>query len=349
VNSLTALLDSKLCLGEAKPEIQENFTKLINMSLASSTWSKNNTGLKNLTLFEQYMECKCIWPLDIQTIRSFTVWCVSVKNVSSNTAKSYLYSLSLAHEFQGMKCVDYLNDKLLKFILNGADNITDLCKPKVNTRRAMTYSTLLIIGHKLAKSNFSLFDRQVIWCACTTAFFTSVRLGEILSFKTLSFDSASTLLWSNVKFMNNGEILLFVPSTKTSRNKGEFVDIFPLSKELGCPVLALEALLKLNLEKGKFDFESPVFTFENGKFLTTGKLNDILKLLLTDVFDPKHNTISCHSFRSALPTVLNEHPKIFSKEEIKSWGRWIGTSYLLYLRLHRQKRRELFKKIENFL
>jgi hypothetical protein len=319
------------------------------MSLASSTWSKNNTGLKNLTLFEQYMEYKCIWPLNIQTIRSFAVWCVSVRKVSSNTVKSYLYSLSLAHEFQGMKCVDYLNDKLLKLILTGADNVKDLCNPKDSTRRAMTYSTLLILGHKLAKSDYSSFDRQVIWSACTTAFFTSVRLGEILSCKVLSFDSASTLLWRNVKFMNNGEILLFVPSTKTSKYKGEFLDMFPLSKEIGCPVRALETLLKLNLEKSKFDYNSPVFTFENGKFLTTGKLNEILKQLLIDVFDPKHNSISCHSFRSALPTVLNEHPKIFSQEEIKSWGRWIGTSYLLYLRLHRQKRRELFKRIENFL
>jgi hypothetical protein len=352
VNEITVLLNSKLCLGAAgqiKPELQDNFVKLINMSLSASTWSKHNSGVKNLALFEQFINCKCIWPLDIQILRSFTVWCITVKKISSATTKAYLYSLSLAHKLQGMECVDYLKDKILNLILTGAENVKDIYNPKDYTRRAMNYSTLLLIGHKLALSEFNEYDKQVIWSACSIAFFTSVRLGEILSSKVFSFDPKTTLLWQNVKFMSKNEILMYVPSTKTKRCKGDFVDIFPLGKNNGCPVKALKKLLELSLIRKKFDNEQPVFKLDNGKLLTTNKLNQILKMLLFDIFEPGKNTISCHSFRCALPTILNEHPKIFSQEEIKSWGRWIGTSYLLYLRLHRQKRRELFKKIENFL
>jgi hypothetical protein len=35
----------------------------------------------------------------------------------------------------------------------------------------MTLSTLKIIGHKIAKSQYNVLDKQMLWCVCTTAFF----------------------------------------------------------------------------------------------------------------------------------------------------------------------------------
>jgi hypothetical protein len=331
------------------PELHCNFNKLINMSLASSTWSKHSTGLKCFGKYEDYVGRKCVWPVTIQDLRSFTVWCVSVRNLSSATAKSYLYSISLAHKLKDLHCPDYLSDKVLNLILTGAENKKDLCNPSVSKRRAMSYSTLLIIGHKIANSEWSDYNKQVLWSACTFAFFTSVRLGEILAKKVRSFDKDTTLLWNNVKFMNNNEILVYLPFTKTTKCKGDFIDVFPLGKENGCPVQALKKLMALTISAGKFSMQNPVFVMENGSNLTTSKLNAVLKNLLSDIFDPERNSISCHSFRCAIPSVLNEHPKIFTLEEIKSWGRWVGSSYLLYLRLHREKRRALFRRIENVL
>jgi hypothetical protein len=149
--------------------------------------------------------------------------------------------------------------------------------------------------------------------------------------------------------MNDNEILLYIPATKTSHNKGEFIDLFPFENNPVCPVSALKRLLNLALSKKLFDMNKPVFMFENGKCLTVQKLNCILKELLKDIFIPGENSISCHSFRQGIPSVLNSHPKIFSHSEIKCWGRWISSSYFVYLKLQRDSRKLLFKKITEVL
>ena len=44
----------------------------------------------------------------------------------------------------------------------------------------MTLELLKILGHEIAKTDWPENSKQVLWCACTTAFFGSFRLGEIL-------------------------------------------------------------------------------------------------------------------------------------------------------------------------
>jgi hypothetical protein len=349
-NELSALLDAKMCLGSAQSEnIRCDFNKLIKLSMASGTWAKYNSGWRS---FKNYVECTnstLSWPIPIHVIRSYVVWCISDQKISSATVKSYLSSIAMAHALKGLQYTSFMKDKVVELLLTGAENYSNLQKPKQTIRRAMSLSTLLIIGHKLAKSDWSVYNRQVIWAACTTAFFTSVRMGEILSDKVFSFDENATLLWKDVKEMSNNEILLFIPSTKTSKCKGEFLDIFPLNSKHLCPVSALKQLMKQALTKGCFDMNKPVFSFDNGKNLTTQKLNSILKTVLADIFEPGKNVISCHSFRAAIPTVLNSHPELFTHTEIKLWGRWVSDSYLDYLRLHRENRRNLFNRLVNVL
>jgi hypothetical protein len=325
------------------------FEKLIKLSLANATWSKYNSGWKAFKDFESQNNFVCGWPISIEKIRSFTIWCIAEKKIASTTVKSYLSALNIAHALKGHDCKSFCSDKIIQLLLAGAENVKNTAAPAVSSRRAMTLSALKLIGHYVAKSQYSMFDKQVIWCICTTSFFTSVRIGEILSTKTLSFDPNSTLVWKNVKFMKDNEVLLFVPSTKTSKNRGEFIDMFPFENSSVCPVSSIKKLLNLALSKNLFDMEKPVFMFENGKCLTTQKLNCILKDLLKDIFTPGENSISCHSFRQGIPSVLNSHPKIFSHSEIKCWGRWISSSYFVYLKLQRDSRKLLFNKITQVL
>jgi hypothetical protein len=319
------------------------------MSLSNSTWKKYCSGWNAWLDFERFMEKKFELPLLIEDFCTFAIWCSSHRGLADHTIKSYMYSVSLAHAFKNLPCVEYNSDKMLKLILRGIKNDKDLCNPVYNSRRTITLPTLLLIGHRLSVSQWSKMSIQVIWTACSIGFFTSVRMGEILSANVAKFDSCSTLLWKHVKFLDNNEILMYIPSTKTSKCKGEFIDIFPFPDKSCCPVRTIKKLMALQLQQNIFDLEKPVFTFSSGQFLTTNKLNAVLKGLLNDIYVPGENSISCHSFRSALPSLLNTHPEIFSNAEIQSWGRWQGMSYLVYLKFHRANRRETFAKLVNVL
>jgi hypothetical protein len=74
-------------------------------------------------------------------------------------------------------------------------------------------------------------------------------MGEILAAQTEKFDSYSTLTWENIVFLDKNEVLLYIPSTKTS-TRGDFLDLFPLNGHPCCPVAALKKLKELQVEGG---------------------------------------------------------------------------------------------------
>ena len=255
----------------------------------------------------------------------------------------------MAHSIQGVNCIDWSSDKLIKMILAGADNIRATNQTNTSTRRAMNIDTLLILGHRIAESTWTDTSKQVVWAACTTAFFTSVRMGEILAQTENMHDKHATLLWKNVRIMSNNEILLYLPCTKTKKLEGEFIDIFPVTELPCCPVAALKRLASNKCASGSYNLGSPVFQFESGKNLTTNKLNQILKDMLQDIYVPGENSISCHSFRAAIPTAINLYPDRTFVSDVKEWGSWKGESYLKYIRQPKEQRKLLFEKVKTVL
>ena len=83
----------------------------------------------------------------------------------------------------------------------------------------------------------------------------------------------------------------------------------------------------------------PVFGFKNGKLLTKTVLNNLLGSLLKDFTDENHR-ISGHSFRSAIPSLLESHPDKSRVDEIREWG-----GYSHYTKREKDRRRILFIKI----
>ena len=67
-----------------------------------------------------------------------------------------------------------------------------------------------------------------------------------------------------------------------------------------------------------------MFSFKSGKFLTKAKLNSWLATLLKD-FTDENNTITCHSFRAAIPSLLAAYPDVGSIKDIKMWGDGLPT------------------------
>ena len=209
----------------------------------------------------------------------------------------------------------------------------------------VTFPLLLTIGHRIAGSGWDLISRQTVWAACTTAFFSSARLGELLLYRAHAHDPSANLLWRDVLFHSPTSVLIQLKSPKSVAPTGKFLDLFMFSGYHCCPVLALKALWRLHSEAGLACLDAPVFRFRSGRNLTPAHLNELLAALLTDICSPGVNTITCHSFRAGIPSILSLFPDLVSEDDIKGWGRWRSDSYRRYCRLQLGQKRAIFEKI----
>jgi hypothetical protein len=280
------------------------------------------------------------WPLSESVICDFVAHAILDRKLKNTTVKSYLASLAFYHKLRNMdssNCSNFLACTMLK----GAKNIelyTDILK---QTRKVMTYPLLKILSHQIAITAWSALDRQILWTLFTVAFFGSFRFGEIVSKSAYEFNQQEDLLWSDVTF-GLDFVTFRIKITKNKTPSGEFVDLF---LQEGCRYCPVKAMLKLKSMIGSIDLDMPVFKLSNGSYLTTKRVNDILFSLLNPLIVEEAALITGHSFRAALPSVLASCPDIASQEEIRLWGRWSSSSYLLYTRLKTRQKRLIFEKI----
>jgi len=88
----------------------------------------------------------------------------------------------------------------------------------------------------------------------------------------------------------------------------------------------------------------PVFTFENGKFLTLKKMNKFIVFFLQATIGNEAKNYSCKSFRAALPSALAALPALGNKVAIKRWGRWTSKAFEKYTRLNHKAKKAIFRK-----
>jgi hypothetical protein len=272
-------------------------------------------------------------------LRSFTNWMLTVRKLRPQSAAIYLSDLKLAHKLRNLDTAHF-DDFFVKSMLKGASNLMLYSVIINKSKFVMTFPLLKIVGHEIAKSNWTEDSKRVLWSACSLAFFGSFRLGEILSRKETVIHP-ETLTWNNVKIFETHAIVhIRFPKNLRARS-GDFVDIFPYP---GC--CPLTCLKQLKLNKGKdVDRNLPVFTFENGVYLTSEKLTTAVKSLLGTHIGHNSAHITGHSFRAGIPAALANHPNLASDDEIKRWGRWSSDSYQAYTRLKFKSRKAIFDKI----
>jgi len=342
-----AALDLPPSLGAAMTE--EAYRGLVNASLARSTWAKYASGWKAFCEFEQYHQTSFGWPLAAHTWRAFAVWCVSAKKLQPSSTRSYISSLKFVHHLRGLPCSDTTADPVVGMILRGAKNMAFAMPPKPQTRRVVTLPLLLTIGHRIGKASWPEQRKQVLWTACTTAFFPSARLGELLASNNWTHDPTADLLWGDIRQNSEDSFLIRLKNPKSGEEQGEFLDIFPFPGYQCCPVASLKALQLEQMQAGLFSPDTPVFRFASGENLTTSRFNEILADLLHDICSKDTNTITCHSFRAGVPTALSLHPDLANSEDIKGWGRWNSDCYTRYTRLRHDQKRAIFDKIATAL
>jgi hypothetical protein len=347
---LQSLLDPGKSMGHSQPiPVNGQFSELLNSAIARSTWAKYSSGFHAFCNFESASGRKYSWPLSREVWRSFIVWCHYEKKLSPNSIRTYLSALKFVHTLRGFSCSHLDEDKLSKLLLNGAEHLGTNFSNHHNTRRAMTLPLLLTLGRRIAATSWPALDKQVVWAAATTGFFGTVRMGEILASAEKSFSPGSDLLWEDVRCSSKNSLLLHLKNPKSGFPGGEKVDLFEFPGYDCCPVQALRNLRAKQIEAGFTAENLPVFRFSSGKNLTCSIMNKTLADLLPDFHVPGRDTISCHSFRAGIPSVLAMFPDLVTSDQIKGWGRWQSDCYQLYTRLSLLEKESIFEKIKSAL
>jgi hypothetical protein len=315
--------------------------QLINASIATSSWKKHLAARKSFENFEIFQGKKSDWPLADTHICEYISWAILKKGLRASTVKSYISSLTFLHKLHGLDssgCESFLTNTALQ----GAVNLEFYSNMTRNVRKVMTLPLLKILGHQLATSELSKFDRQIFWSACLLAFFGSLRFSEILPPADKNFHAKEIFLWKDIAFKEDSVILkIKIPKSRTPQ--GEIVDLFEIRNSSVCPV---KALLNLKSKLGQsFNPNAPVFTFEDSSYLTLPVLNSLLLKLLHPVIGEEARAVTAHSFRAALPSALANSPEIASEADIRLWGRWNSSAYKKYTRLKPRQKRVIFSKI----
>ena len=325
----------------------DTFNKLMNVSLAKSTWQKYSSALNAFCCFEADSRKISPWPIPLHVIRAFVIWCFSVRHLASSTIKSYLSGLKCIHNLRGFTCQYITDDFVTNRLIKGCEKIA-LNIPSKNTRRVVTFPLLTNIGTRIARTDWDPLKKQVIWAAATTAFFGSLRLGEILASSETNYSPKLDLTWDDVKASSDFSILIRIKQPK-SGERAEFVDLFQFEGYNCCPVMALKNLRQKQIDAGVYDPSSPVFRFRDNSNLTMNQFNSILRELLQDICVEGESSITCHSFRAGIPSTISLFPELATSDLIKGWGRWASDCYLRYTRLKLPQKTNIFSQISTAL
>jgi hypothetical protein len=320
----------------------DQFQKLINSSIANSTWGKYSSAFSAFSCFEAAMCQNFSWPLDKEVCRAFAVWGFSTRKWQHTTIRAYVSAIKFVHHIKGLSCQHLSEDPVLNLLLKGAlhGNFSNpLLSP---TRKVVSFPMLLLLTHKIAIATWTPLSKQVIYAAATTAFFASMRLIEVLASAESAHAPDSDLTWRDVMFTPSGSIIIRIKQPKSGQKEGEYVDLFPFPGYNCCPVKALKNLKAKQEAEGVFGQDLPVFRFASGANLTRPHFNKILKDLLQDVCLPGVDTVSCHSFRAGIPSTISLFPELATTDMIKGWGRWQSDCYLRYTRLQLPQRARIF-------
>ena len=335
-------------LGAAADKTECNlYSSLMNASLARSTWAKYSSALNVFSCFEAHKRKVSTWPLSLPVCRAFVIWCFGVRKLAPSSIKSYLSAIKFIHNLRGFPSEHITTDFFLAQLLKGANHIS-MGIPSKNTRRVVTFPLLLSLSTRIANTDWDPVTRQVYWAAATTAFFGSLRLGEILATQESNHSPLSDLTWEDVRASSDTSILIRLKQPK-SGEKVEYVDLFRFEGYNCCPVLAFKNLREKQIAAGTYDPSFPVFRFQNGKNLTMRQFNSTLKFLLSDICVAGESSITCHSFRAGIPSTLSLFPDLATQDLIKGWGRWASDCYQRYTRLKLPQKMNIFSKISGAL
>ncbi len=304
--------------------------RLLSGSLAQSTWRRYGAALRTWKTFA--CERGKNWKQISENERgNFIGWCKGRGNLNAKTVKIYLGALESLAELKNQ--LGKGGGKVLeKGLLRGYENLSshDFSEKK-STTTPVDLKILDNINRGIKKMGWAKGSEISVWTACVVAFWGAFRLAEILPKRENTFDRLSDLLWQDVESFSSEKVVLRIKSAKVPGSPGNRVRLYAVGDKRFCPVIALRSLETLQKNMQIWKKELPIFRRHSGRNLTKPVF---LKAVNTILSLEQNNSIvlSGKSFRSGIPSCLENFPKHFQENHVKSLGRWKGQAYQKYMR-----------------
>jgi integrase len=314
-----------------------SLAKIGNHAITKKTWSSYKTAEGMLERCRRETSQKLDLPLTNESTLIFVDWLLRVRKVKSGTINTYLAGIRQLHILKGLE-EPTLRSGQVSLVLKGLNNMeaTNKRQEVSKGRLPVTIALLKIMKDRSRSQKWSIHKKLLVWAVCTMAFHGGFRIHELLARTAGEFDPEFTLLGRDAKIQHckvEGRatkcIEVRVKNPKESRaGTVAVIDVFETGGHT-CPVKAFEKWSRLQSRPA----EKPLFADENGKPLTGQNLNNILKMVLKEVVDYRRGSITSHSFRSGLASLMAE--KGMSDEEIQIAGRWSSRAFERYIKLPR--------------
>ena len=320
------------------------------LHLASGTWDSYITHWKCYFNFCGERGISRELPTSVDTIVDYLCYLRCDKNLEYQSIKCYKSGLRKLHEINA-ECSQNLDDPRVNNVMQGIHNDC-LVNSKVKYHRCVvTWEIMILLGHEIAKSDMSPWDKQVIWTLFLFAYFGSRRMGELISTTKKKFDPMTTVTWDKVKNLNEEVIVLIILLPKVSEDPAGIVVDYKSWPEKSnyCPVLNFKYLAHLRVERGDVDFFEPVFRLSNGDLITQDFVNNLLEKFLRKHFSLTIGRWTCHSFRAGVPSDMASNPVVFNETETKLMGLWKTDTVKRYTRLNGEARVKGQEKFQQFL
>ena len=318
-----------------------------NHSLAVSTWSSYRTAARMLQRCGVDTGLRMAFPLTEEQVLTFVAWMIE-KDLSASTMDTYMAGIRQTHLASGVS-LPILRTPIVKQILEGKKHMDSMAK-RLHQKPVRLPVTPDIM--KLLKGEIKVMDAKgetklLLWTVATLAFAGAFRIHELLARNESSFDPMFTLLAADVIqrsiYIKKEKVQILqvrLKSEKTDRIGADtIVDVYHSGGPL-CPIKAYNKWIKLRKNWGKV---MPAFMDNQGKPLTGAKFNMHLKDLLGKHLDYKLGSVSGHSFRAGITSLVAKLG--FTEAEIQALGRWSSQAYTAYIKLPRTKRLEMARKI----
>ena len=289
---------------------------LIDHSIADSTRRNYVSGVRNYILFCEQFDL-IPFPLYQNNVILFaTDLSTSVSVSSINVQLSAIKFMDQKYGYNS----NFADFKRLYLLIRGIKR-TQALRFRKKKRLPITPVMLLDMKSRLFSSSRRFGDKKMIWAAMMSAFFGFLRVSEYTSGSAKMYDEHTTLCIQDITFPSNDSCNVQLKASKTDPFRvGVQIRMDRNDSQL-CPIHALQQFLATHPTQA-----GPLFTFENGSFLTRQSFSKILKSLL-----PEKLCVSSHSFRIGAATTAAAAG--FPKWLIKSLGRWSSDCFRDYIRI----------------
>ena len=292
--------------------------QILNLALAPTTRDNYASSYQKFTKFCSHHRIN-ILPVLENTLIAFAT--DLSYTLAHSSIKVHLAAVGFHCAIQG-QAIPFKTFKRLYYLMRGIKRVQG-GKRKKRKRAPITPSMLKSININLFNSSHVYEDKVMLWAALLTAFYGFLRVSEFTSARKKTFDPTTRLPFSDMNFASDGSVTLLIKTSKTDPFRdGVMLRIAPNGSSL-CPVEALRHLYYCHPSKA-----GPLFTFQNGRFLSRSDVNS----LLVSTTDGAAN-ISSHSLRigAASTAAAAGCPKWL----IQALGRWSSDCFRAYIRIPR--------------